>query len=62
MPVVVIYGNDGISVDDRRKMVEEVTDSVSSAYGLPKEAITILVEGLSKDCIGVAGELLSEKK
>ncbi len=62
MPIVTIYGNDGISVDDKRKMVEEVTDSVSKAYGLPKEAITILVEALPKDSIGVGGTLLSDKE
>lgn len=62
MPIVVIYGNDDMDIDARRKMVEEVTESVSKGYDLPKEVITVLVEELSHENIGVAGKLLSDKE
>ena len=61
MPVITIAGNDGISLDDKREMVKKVSEVVAEAYGLPIDAITVLVQPYPKDNIGVAGELLSEK-
>lgn len=61
MPVITIAGNDGISLDKKRKMIKEVSEAVSDAYDLPIEAITVLVQAYPKESIGVAGELLSER-
>ena len=58
MPVVTIVGNPNISVEDRREMVKKVSEAVAKAYNLPIEAITVLVEALPPESIGVAGELL----
>ncbi len=62
MPVITIAGNDGISVEKKREMVKKVSETVAEAYGLPIEAITVLVQAYEKDDIGVAGELLSDKE
>ncbi|MGN0176762.1 MAG: 4-oxalocrotonate tautomerase DmpI [Methanobrevibacter sp.] len=62
MPVITIAGNNGITIEKKREMVKKVSEVVSEAYDLPIEAITILVQGYNFDDIGVAGELLSEKK
>lgn len=62
MPVVKIIGNPNISVENRREMVKKVSETVSEAYNLPIEAITVLVEALPPESIGVAGELLIDKK
>ncbi len=61
MPVVQIYGNDGIDKDTKAKMVKEVTKIVADSYGLPEQAITILIQPLPADDVGVAGELLSNR-
>ena len=61
MPVVTIAGNDGISIDDKRKMVKEVSKIVSESYGLPIDAITVLVQAYPQDDVGVAGELLCDR-
>lgn len=61
MPVITIAGNEGISLDKKRKMIKEVSEAVSDAYDLPIEAITVLVQAYPKESIGVAGELLSER-
>lgn len=60
MPVITIAGNDTISTDKKRKMVEKVSEAVSEAYELPIDAITVLIQGYSKEDIGVGGNLLSE--
>lgn len=61
MPVITIAGNDGISLEKKREMVEKVSKTVAEAYGLPIEAITVLIQAYPKESIGVAGELLSDK-
>lgn len=61
MPVITIAGNDEISLEKKREMVEKVSETVAEAYGLPIDAITVLVQAYPKESIGVAGELLSDK-
>jgi 4-oxalocrotonate tautomerase len=43
-------------------MVKKVSEAVAEAYNLPIEAITVLVEALPPESIGVAGELLIDRK
>ena len=43
-------------------MVKKVSEVVAEAYDLPIDAITVLVQGFEFEDIGVAGELLSDKK
>ena len=62
MPVITIAGNENISIEDKREMVKKVSEIVSEAYGLPIEAITVLVQAYAADDVGVAGELLSDRK
>ncbi len=62
MPVITIAGNNTISVEDKREMVKKVSEIVSDSYGLPIEAITVLVQDYPKESIGVAGELLSDRE
>ena len=62
MPVITIAGNPNISIEDKREMVKKVSETVAEAYGLPIEAITVLVQAYEKDDIGVAGALLSDRK
>ena len=46
----------------KREMVKKVSEVVAEAYDLPVDAITVLVQGYNFDDIGVAGELLSDRK
>ena len=62
MPVITIGGNNGITVEKKREMVKKVSEVVADAYDLPIEAITVLVQAYPKESIGVAGELLSDRK
>ncbi|WP_405276095.1 4-oxalocrotonate tautomerase DmpI [Methanobrevibacter sp.] len=62
MPVITIAGNNGITVEKKREMVKKVSEIVAESYGLPVEAITVLVQGYDKEDIGVAGELLSDRE
>jgi 4-oxalocrotonate tautomerase len=61
MPVIQIAGNNGISIEKKREMVEKVSEVVANAYGLPIETITVLVTGFDPDDIGAGGKLLSDR-
>lgn len=61
MPVVTIAGNECLSNDDKSYMVEKASEIVSKAYGLPLDAITVLVQSYSPENVGVGGQLLSKK-
>jgi len=41
MPVITIAGNEEITIEKKREMVEKVSKTVSEAYGLPIDAITV---------------------
>lgn len=45
-----------------KEMVKKVSEIVADSYGLPIEAITVLVQAYPKESIGVAGELLSDRE
>lgn len=62
MPVITIAGNDGISLEKKREMIKNVSEVVAEAYDLPIDEITVLFQAYPKESIGVAGELLSERK
>lgn len=61
MPVITIAGNNTITMESKKRMVEQVSEIVAEAYDLPIEAITVLVQGYAKEDIGVGGTLLSER-
>ncbi|MDD2644202.1 MAG: tautomerase family protein [Methanobacteriaceae archaeon] len=60
MPVITIAGNEGISVDKKRKMVKDISETVAEAYDLPVSAITVLVQAYPSESVGVGGSLLSD--
>ena len=62
MPVMQIAGNNEISIEKKREMVEKVSEVVADAYGLPIETITVLVTGFDPDDIGAGGKLLSDRQ
>lgn len=61
MPVITIAGNEGITTEQRREMVEKVSKIVAESYGLPIEAITVLIQDYPAENVGVAGQLLADR-
>ncbi|MCC7553672.1 MAG: tautomerase family protein [Methanobacteriaceae archaeon] len=62
MPVVRISGNDEISKKEKSEMVKEVTKTVSKAYKLPEQAITVIIDECASENVGVGGKLLCDNK
>ncbi|MGL6298477.1 MAG: 4-oxalocrotonate tautomerase DmpI [Methanobacteriaceae archaeon] len=57
MPVIKIDGNK-IDIEKKRELVKRITEIACDIYDLPEGAITILINELEREDIGVGGELL----
>ncbi|EIA21504.1 2-hydroxymuconate tautomerase [Listeria fleischmannii] len=55
MPIVTIKFLEGRNDDQKRALVKEVTDAVSSNLNAPKENIHVILEEMKKTDYGVAG-------
>lgn len=61
MPVVTINGSENATKEAKKEMIEKVSQIVADAYGLPIATITVLINDMPADNVGVAGEQLSER-
>jgi 4-oxalocrotonate tautomerase len=62
MPVVRIEMWAGRSREQKRKMIKEVTEAITSSLGIPKDQVTVILNEIPKDNWGLAGELASKTK
>ncbi len=61
MPTITF---DGPRLDDiakKRELIKTVTDAAVQAYGLPKQAIVIVIKENDPEHVGIAGELLADR-
>jgi 4-oxalocrotonate tautomerase len=61
MPYVTVKMLEGRSDDQKRALVEKVTDAVSETTGATKEKIVVFIEEMSKNNYAVAGVRESDK-
>jgi 4-oxalocrotonate tautomerase len=61
MPYVTVKMLPGRTDDQKRALVEKVTDAVSETTGAPKEAVVVFIEEMPKEHYGVAGVRASDK-
>ncbi|WP_160724465.1 2-hydroxymuconate tautomerase [Bacillus sp. USDA818B3_A] len=61
MPYVTVKMLEGRNEDQKRALVEKVTEAVSETTGAPKEKVVVFIEEMSKNHYGVAGVRESDK-
>ena len=61
MPIVTIKMIEGRTDEQKRALVEEVTEAVSKTVNAPKEAVTIVIEEMAKNHYATGGVRLSDK-
>lgn len=62
MPNITI---DGPKIEDmarKRELVKSVTEAAVKAYGLPKQAIVVLIKENAPENVGIGGELLADRQ
>lgn len=55
MPFAQIYLIEGRTEDQKRAVIEKVTDALCEAVGAPREAVRVLVLDVPKTNWGIAG-------
>lgn len=61
MPYVTVKMLEGRSEEQKKALVEKVTDAVSETTGAPKENVVVFIEEMSKNHYGVAGKRFSDQ-
>lgn len=61
MPYVTVKMLEGRTDDQKRALVQKVTDAVSETTGAPKERIVVMIDEMSKNNHAVGGKLDIDK-
>lgn len=62
MPTIIIEGPPLGDIEKKRRLVAEVSASASTAYGIPVEAMVVLIKDNPPGNVGVGGRLLADRK
>ncbi|WP_077623490.1 2-hydroxymuconate tautomerase [Sediminibacillus massiliensis] len=62
MPYVTVKMLDGRTDEQKRALVEKVTDAVVETTGASKEKVVVFIEEMNKSDYGVAGVRLSDQE
>lgn len=61
MPIITVQMLEGRSDDQKKALVEKVTDAVVDTTGASKEAVTVVIEEMAKNHFAVAGKRASDQ-
>ncbi len=61
MPIVQVELLEGRTVEQKRLLVEKVTQAIVESIGAPAEKVTIIIRDMSKENYAIAGKLASDK-
>lgn len=62
MPIVQIELLQGRTLDQKRKLVDKVTEAIAESISCPREAVTIILREMSPEHYAQAGVLRIDKK
>ena len=61
MPIVTVEGPK-IDRDQKRKMVQALTEAAAGVYGMDKEHIIVLIRENVPENVGVGGQLIADRR
>lgn len=61
MPIITVEASKKLSKENKKEMIENVSQIVADEYGLPIQTITMLIRENIPENIGVAGKPVSEE-
>ncbi len=62
MPIVHVDMLEGRTVEQKRKMVKEVTEAIVKSLSVPPDAVTIIISDMAHHDFAKAGVLRSDRK
>jgi 4-oxalocrotonate tautomerase family enzyme len=60
MPVIIVEGPRITDLDKKRKLARDFTDAASEAFGLPKQAMVVILHETSPECVASGGQLVCD--
>ena len=60
MPFAQIYLMEGRTEDQKRAVIEKVTQALVEAVGAPKDSVRVLIHDVPKESWGIAGRSAKE--
>lgn len=62
MPTIIVEGPPLADLDKKRRLVAEMSASASAAFGIPAEAMVVIIRENPPQNVGVGGRLLVDRK
>ncbi len=62
MPTIIIEGPPLGDIEKKRKLVAETSAAASTAYGIPVEAMVVIIRENPPGNVGVGGHLLVDRE
>jgi 4-oxalocrotonate tautomerase len=61
MPRVIVQAVEGRSLEQKRRLVQAITDSVVDAFSATPESVTVVIEEIRRDHFAKAGILAVDR-
>ena len=62
MPNISVEGPPLADLDKKRELVRGMTEVAAKVYGLPPEAMIVVIRENSAENVGIGGQLLADRK
>jgi 4-oxalocrotonate tautomerase len=62
VPNITIDGPKIDSIEIKRVLIKEITDSIEKAYKIPRDHIVVVINEQSPENVGVAGKLIADMR
>jgi len=62
VPNITINGPKIDSIEIKRVLIKEITDSIEKAYKIPRDHIVVVINEQSPENVGVAGKLIADMR
>jgi 4-oxalocrotonate tautomerase family enzyme len=61
MPVITVEGPVLRDMDKKRQLAESITNAAVEAFGLPKEAMVVILHENPQECVASGGQLICDR-
>jgi 4-oxalocrotonate tautomerase len=62
MPTITVEGPVLANLDKKRELVRGMTDVAARVYGIPAQAMVVLIRENPPENVGIGGELLADRR
>ena len=60
MPISQIYLMEARTVEQKRKLIEKITDAMNESIGAPRESVRVIITEMPKEHFGIGGKSAAE--